>query len=564
MPDLFIYPRRGEPFTRRLTDAPLCLGRGGENDVVLGDQFCSTSHAVIRTEEGRTFVRDQGSKNGTYVNGRRIEGEQVLRPGDEIVIGSTRIVFDREATTRVDIIDGAPPLTGQNTIIGVKDILRSPSGAPPSRTAGPVTEARLRQEQRILKVLNEVSQALIYHMPLEKLYDHIMDLIASNIPMDRGALMLRDRRSPELVPHVVRLSDGGPGPDRAIEISRSILNTVLEKNSSVLITDVKTDAQFRDQASVVQSRIHSALCVPLWDNREIVGLVYADRGATPERFTEDDLRLLTLLANVAAVKIENARLFEEALENSRIERELELATQIQKNFLPRADPAVPGYDVSGRARPCSHIGGDYYDFLQLAEGRWGLVIADVSGSGVSAALLMASVRAALHAEARAGVSLPELASRLNVFVHRSSEVSGFISFFYGELESASGRLRFINAGHNPPLLLRGGGEVETLVGTGLCLGMFPDSIYETREARLRPGDLLCLYTDGITESRAPDKSEFSDEGLVRVLRGASGLSAAGIVERIFEMTACFSGSAEPNDDATVVVVKRLPPGGTPS
>jgi sigma-B regulation protein RsbU (phosphoserine phosphatase) len=563
MPDLFIYPRRGEPYTRRLSDAPLCLGRGAENDVVLPDQFCSTSHAVIRMEGGRSIVRDQGSKNGTYVNGRRVEGEQALRPGDEIVIGSTRIVFDREATTRVDIVDGAPLLAGQNTIIGVRDILRSPSGAAPGRTPGPATEMRLRQEQRILKVLNEVSQALIYHMPLEKLYDHIMDLIARNIPMDRGALMLRDSRSPELIPHVVRLSEGGPESDRAIEISRSILNTVLEKNSAVLITDILTDAQFRDQASVVQSRIHSALCVPLWNNRDIVGLVYADRAGTPERFTEDDLRLLTLLANVAAVKIENARLFEEALENSRIERELELATQIQRNFLPREDPAVPGYDISGRARACCHVGGDYYDFLQLGEGRWGLVIADVSGSGVSAALLMASVRAALHAEARPGVALPELAYRLNAFVHRSSEVSGFISFFYGELEAASGRFRFFNAGHNSPLLLRSGADVEALDGTGLCLGMFPASSYEAREVLLHPGDALCLYTDGITESRTADKVEFGEEGLLRVLRESAALSSGGTVERIFEATAHFSGCAEPSDDATVVLVKRLPAGDKP-
>lgn len=561
MPDLFIYPRRGDPYTRRLAETPLCLGRGAENDIVLPDQFCSTAHAVIRTEGGRSFVRDQGSKNGTFVNGRRITEEQALRPGDEIVIGSTRIVFDREATTRVDIVDRAPIFAGQNTIIGVRDILRSPSGRPPTRTAGATAEARLFQEQRILKVLNEVSQALIYHMPLEKLYDHIMDLIARNIPLDRGALMLRDKRSPELVPHVVRMSETGPEAGRAIEISRSILNTVLEKNSAVLITDVLADAQFRDQASVVQSRIHSALCVPLWDNRNIVGLVYADRASIPERFTEDDLRLLTLLANVAAVKIENARLFEDALESSRIERELELACQIQKNFLPREDPAVPGYDISGRARACSHVGGDYYDFLRLGEGRWGLVIADVSGSGVSAALLMASVRAALHAEARPGVVLPALAARLNAFVHRSSEISGFISFFYGELEAASGQFRFFNAGHNPPLLLRDGVVVEALAGTGLCLGMFENSSYEAREVLLLPGDLLCLYTDGITESRTADGDEFGEDGLIGTLRDGAALPAGRAVERVFEAAARFSGLAEANDDATVVLVKRLPEGG---
>ena len=336
--------------------------------------------------------------------------------------------------------------------------------------------------------------------------------------MDSGVLMLKEGHPEQIVPKVVRVVNPEL-KNRNIQVSRSILNTALAKNSSILLSDVQSDSFFREQASVVHSNIRSVMCVPLWNNEEIIGVVYADRASLLNQFTEDDLKLMTLLANLAAVKIENARLIEQALEKCRMDRELALAAQIQRNLLPKGSPDLESFEVCGGNRGCYEIGGDYYDFIPIAPGRLGIAIADVSGCGVGPALLMASLRASLHAEINPGYNLTGLAARLNGFVHQSSESHTFITFFFGELDTRTGELNYVNAGHNPPIVLDGADGVRRLESTGFCLGMFPDVSYESGTVRLELGDIACLFTDGITESR--------DRGEKGVRRGTADGAGPG-------------------------------------
>jgi serine phosphatase RsbU (regulator of sigma subunit) len=298
------------------------------------------------------------------------------------------------------------------------------------------------------------------------------------------------------------------------------------------------------------------MCVPLWNNQDIIGLIYCDRASLLEQFSEDDLRLLTLLANLAAVKIENARLYEESVKAMQYEREMSLAVQIQKNFLPRDEPDFAPYDISGSARACRHVGGDYYDYIPVDKDRLAIVIADVSGVGVSASLLMASLRGALHERFPADFGLSDLTSKLNDFVYASSDSHCFISFFLAVLDRRANELAYVNAGHNPPLLVGAEGAVRPLASTGLCLGMFPAQTYEERRRTLAPRDVLCLYTDGIVESRKGEAEEYGDARLAEKVREHSGLAAQEIRDRIFEDVFAFSGCAEAGDDMTLVVVKR--------
>jgi serine phosphatase RsbU (regulator of sigma subunit) len=549
MTELFIYPKTGNAFVLPLEQKKVTLGRASTCDISLSDQYSSGCHAAIIPTEHGYAVQDLGSKNGTFVNGRRISGEAGLNQGDEILVGETKIVFDRAFRTPVEIVEGTTFTHSSNTIIDVRDIVKKPT------VAGRADAEKFRQEPKFLAVLSEVSQALIYHMPLDKLLDHIMDLITGNIPMDRGVLMLREGRPDQLVHKVVRVLDS-PLRNQSIQVSRSILQTALDKNSSILISDIQSDEKLRRQASIVGGQIRSAMCVPLWNGDEIIGLIYCDRVGLLEQFTEDDLRLLTLLANLAANKIENAKLEEQRLEKVRMEQEMKMAIDIQKNFLPKSDPVFEPFDISGSTRACYHVGGDYYDFIPIDTARLGVVVADVSGTGVSAALLMASLRAALHAELPVIKDLALLAAELNEFVHRSSDSRSFISFFFGLLDRDRGEVLYVNAGHNPPMLVDAAGGVRSLDSTGFCLGMFPSVSYETRTVRLEPGDILCLYTDGITESRNKDKEEFGDERLARRLRDSAGLPARDIMEKIYEDAFAFSACAEPGDDMTLVVLKR--------
>ena len=557
MVHLYIYPKTEEPFSFVLEGKNVSIGRSADNDLTLPDQFCSSRHALMVVTGDGYAVRDQGSKNGVFVNGVKILAETPLGKGDEILLGSTRIVFDEQAPTQVEMVEGPAGPANYNTMIQVRDILKRPppdTKAVPPRT--PVADLeRLRREQKILFVLNEVSQALIYHFPLDKLLDHIMDLIIQNIPMDRGVLMLKEEEPFRLVPKVVRIVDPSLR-NQNIQVSRTILNTALAKNSSILLSDIQSDSFFKEQASVVRANVRSAMCVPMWNNEEIVGIVYADRASIVNTFTEDDLKLLTLLANVAAVKIENARLFEQSLEKCRMEREMAVAAQIQRNFLPREEPRLEGYEICGRNRGCYQIGGDYYDFIPIEDGRLGIVIADVSGCGVGPSLLMASLRASLHAELGTRTGVTALASRLNSFVHMSSESHTFITFFFGILDAASGEMTYVNAGHTPPILLESGGGVRRLESTGFCLGMFSGVEFGSGSVRLAPGDLLCLFTDGITEGRRADREDFGEERLLDLLRGNASLEVREVMAKVFDEVRDFTGCAEPSDDMTLVLVRR--------
>jgi serine phosphatase RsbU (regulator of sigma subunit) len=556
MSDLHIYPKKGEAFVITLGRKKVTLGRASSCDIPLSDQFSSGCHVAILPAEKGYAVQDQGSKNGTFLNGRRISGEVNLSPGDEILVGETKIVFDREFRTNVQIVDGTTFTHSTNTVIDVKSILKKPPTAVILKpTGGPPDLDKLQQNQKFLEVVSEVSQALIYHMAIDKLLDHIMDLITQYIPMDRGVLMLREGQTDQLVHKVVRVRDS-PLRTQNILVSKSIVRTALDKNASVLISDIQSDEQLRGQVSVVQGQIHSAMCVPLFNGDEIIGLIYCDRAALLGQFTEEDLRLLTLLANLAANKIENAKLEDDRLKKLRMEDEMRTAMAIQKNFLPKNDPVFEPYDISGSMRACRHVGGDYYDYIPVDLARLGVAIGDVSGKGSGAALLMASLRASLHAEVPVTKDLGVLAAKLNDFVHLSSDCNSFISFFFGLLDREKGQLHYVNAGHNPPLLVDPAGGVRSLDSTGFCLGMFPSVSYETKTVGFEPGEILCLYTDGIIENRNNDREEFGEERLVRRLRESAGLPAREILEKIYDDTFGFASCAEASDDMTLVVVKR--------
>src|SRR5512137_564027 len=306
MANLYIYPKAGEPSMFPLSANRVTIGRASSNDIVLSDQFSSGCHAVVvPTERGYALI-DQGSKNGTFINGRRVSGE---------------------------IVEGTTFTHSSNTIIQVKELLKKPpsSGLIVKTPSGGLDLERFQQDQKIISVMGAVSQALIYNMPLDKLLDHIMDVLIQHLPMDRGVLMMKSETTQSLEPRVVRVQNGALRA-QSIFVSQTIVRTALERNSAILISDIQADEGLREQMSVVQAQIHSAMCVPLWNNQDIIGLIYCDRASLIEQFTEDDLRLLTLLANLAAVKIENAKLIEREKDAEKIRQEIELAVQIQKNF----------------------------------------------------------------------------------------------------------------------------------------------------------------------------------------------------------------------------------------
>jgi len=557
MPKLFVYPKKGEEFQLPLKKEKISIGRSADNDILVPDPFCSGHHAFIYPSETGYVVRDNNSKNGTFLNGAKVQAETELKKGDEVLIGSTRIVFDKELVANVEVTESPTSASNINTIMNLKEVLKRPDIDTTMKAAAtPMDFERIKSDHKAFSVLTEVSQALILHKPLSELLDYIMDLICESLPMDRGILMLKEGHPSQLIPKVIRVNNKNLKKQK-IQVSQSIVNMALDKNSSILTRDAQTDTRFKAQQSILRSNIHSAMCVPLWNNKEIIGIVYADRILQLDQFSDDDLRLLTLLANLAAVKIENSKLFEDAIEKEKMEKELALAAQIQKDFLPKENPECENFEIAGSNIPCHQVGGDYFDYINIDPSRLGIVIADVSGKGVGASLLMASLRAALQSEVHSQYKLEDMACKLNDFVHRSSSPNSFITFFYCELNKKSGELGFINAGHNPPIILDKKGKIHRLEACGLCLGMFPSSTYEIKKVTLRLGDMALLFTDGITEGRNKKNEEFEEERLIKLIQKHSKLSAQKLLEKIHDEVGSFTTGTAPMDDMTLIIIKRV-------
>lgn len=555
MPNLFIYPKKEESFTFPLKQDKISIGRSADNDIAILDPYSSGHHSLIYKKDNRYVVRDNNSKNGTFLNGKKIQGETILNKGDEVLIGSTRIIFDQEISTNVEVTDTLSSSATINSMIQIEDILKK-TDLSTTIKAQPMDMDKMRLEHRIFSVISEVSKALVLHLPLNELLEHILDLIGQHLVMDRGILMLKEGNPSQFIPRVIRINNPRL-KNQKILVSQSIINLAVNQNSSILTSDAQDDTRFKAEVSIINLNIHSAMCVPLWNNKEIIGVIYADRIYKLEQFTEEDLRLMTLLANLAAIKIENAKLVELGIEKEKMEKELSLASQIQRDFLPKENPKSKGFEIAGANVPCYQVGGDYYDFIDIDPERIGITIADVSGKGVSASLLMASLRAALQSEVHSEYDIERMVKKLNDFVHRSSSTNKFITFFFSELNKKTSELKYINAGHNPPLIMDPKGNVRRLESSGFCLGMFPNIDYKLEKLNLNVGDTVLLFTDGITESRNKDNEEFEEKRMIQLMNKHSKIGAEDLIEKINQELEEFTVGTEPSDDQTIVVIKRV-------
>jgi serine phosphatase RsbU (regulator of sigma subunit) len=263
-----------------------------------------------------------------------------------------------------------------------------------------------------------------------------------------------------------------------------------------------------------------------------------------------------MLASVAAIRVENARLAEERMERERLEQELQLASEIQQRFQPTAPPQIKGYELQGISFPCYEIGGDYYDFIERKDGRLMIALGDVSGKGTAAALLMSSLHAAVHAQAAFNNSIVETIKAVNQYLAENTPSNRFVTLFYAELDPETGALAFLNAGHNPPLIMHAAGTVEQLASGGLPLGINPLAEYREGRTQLNAGDVLVIYSDGVSESYNPEGEEFGTARLSEVVSRNMDASAAGIRDRIESALTKFSQGTPAGDDITLVIVKR--------
>src|ERR1051325_4925425 len=554
------YPdRAAEHF--QISRLRVTIGRSARNDLCIPDPFASRVHAEVRNEGDEYKLQDLGSANGTLYNGSVVESAITLTRGGRIQIGETEIVFN---DSPFPLSSGATMITDNSSSIPEATIALSSADRTTSGLFEAIEGARTREDSSashatpqsdLLALISKVGVALLASVTLHETLEQIVALVFEAVPADRCMIMMHDAKSTELKVAVARLRDRA-GEVGEIRISRSVIDEVVTNGKSVLTSDAQTDPRFAGGTVMLQG-VRSVLAVPLGVSANVFGIIYADSPLSDNRFTEDHLKVLTTLASVAAIRVENARLTEEQMERERLEREQQVASEIQQRFLPAAAPHIEGYELQGISFPCYEIGGDYYDFIEREDGKLVVALGDVSGKGTAAALLMSSLHAAVHAQADTHDSIVKTIAAVNRYLTESIPPNRFVTLFYAELDPKNGGLTFLNAGHNPPLIVHAGGTMEQLASGGLPLGIMADADFREGNTTLLPGDVLVIYSDGVSEAVSPTGEEFGPTRLYEAVARNMEASAAGLRDRIESALTKFSQGTPAADDITLVIVKRL-------
>jgi serine phosphatase RsbU (regulator of sigma subunit)/pSer/pThr/pTyr-binding forkhead associated (FHA) protein len=543
--ELVIRNIDGKTSTVPLDRDRITLGRSSANELCYPDDAgLSRQHLALTRVNGTWQVEDLRSKNGTLVNGKRIDQPVPFGPGDRISAGHLTLEFADAAppanNTVVFVEHGESFSNSSTTLVANLDAVLGPQSDDLNKTY-------VMQGSPQMRALIRAGRELAGHRPLDELFPLIMDLSVEAVLAGRGVLMTLEGDELRL-----RAARGG-----GFKISTTVRDRVIKEKQSLLVRDAQLDQALRGQVSIVEHKVRSMIAVPLQTNDRVIGLIYVDTPHLIREFSREDLNLLTVMANVAAIRIEHARLNEIEEAERAMAKEMEQAAQIQRAMLPSSPPMVAGLDIAGKTTACRTVGGDYYDFLEFPDGRVGMLVGDVAGKGMPASLLMSSLQARVHVLFEEADDLARKLGRLNKAVCAKCPDNRFITFFMSVVDPATGELVYANAGHNPPLMVRATGGFDRLSGGGVILGVLPQATYQESRACMEPGDVLVLFSDGVTEAADPLDEDFGEERLAALVASMRGRPAGEIVEAIDGAVARFTQGAPAADDITVVVARRL-------
>ncbi len=412
------------------------------------------------------------------------------------------------------------------------------------------------KQAEIVKRLNalvEASNLLNSSLNLKKILTILLDLATKNLHAERGTIYLIDKERNEIWSQVAK---GNEIKEFRLPIGQGIAGSVAKTGKTVNLEDAYKDKRFDkefDKRSGFKTK--TMLCTPMKDkNGKIVG-VFQILNKNKGHFTPDDLSFLSSLSIPATLAIENARLHEAEIQIQRMERELEVAAQIQQQILPKSLPKFEGLQLGSLSIPCHAVGGDFFDVMKLDDHRIALVIADVSGKGIPAALLVSTLHASLHAYRELHFTSVDLTTKLNQFIYENSTAEKFITFALCIFDTRTSTIHSVNAGHCFPLIIRADGSMVELKKNGFGLGMLPGSKYEEETVKLVHGDMIVLYTDGISESMNDKRDLYGNLRLSKILNRYRGFLVEEILDEIVKDVKKFSGNSAQDDDLTLVLLK---------
>jgi serine phosphatase RsbU (regulator of sigma subunit)/pSer/pThr/pTyr-binding forkhead associated (FHA) protein len=554
MPELTIRSLDGRSETIKLTEGSLTLGRSHDNGLSYPDDGSLSRHHLVLERDGEAWlVRDLGSKNGTLVNGVRLDGAHRLHPGDRIAAGRILLTYDPGSGVSPDKVVFLPDSNqetpmGQTVVTSLDRLLSTDKTGPVVRVERPGVgqAAGVSYQHPAVSALVRAGRELVGDRPLNELFELILNLSIDAVGGERGVLMTLERD--QLLPQALR----GEG----LRISSAVRDSVLSSKNSLLVRDTSLEEAFRERQSINEQQVRTMMAAPLQTDDRVIGLIYVDSRSFVREFSPDDLNLLTVLANVAAIKIEHERLAV-VEENERQHRvELDQAAEIQRRLLPEKAPVIPGIELLGLNEQCRTVGGDYYDFFAYPDGRVAAVLGDVSGKGMPAALLVGNLQARLQFLAEEPEDLGRLVSRLDRSMAANCPSNRFVSLFIFVIDPKSEEMNYCNAGHNPPLVVHADGSVEKLETGGLLIGILPGRGYEQGQCRLGKGDLVFVFSDGLSEATNPDNEEFGEDRLAELLCRHRTEPVATLLETVKKTLDEWTAGAPPADDLTMVVARR--------
>jgi serine phosphatase RsbU (regulator of sigma subunit) len=546
---LKIINRFGVTQLKPLDKPVFTIGRKAENDLQLLSDTVSRQHAEIVFENDCYYLVDVGSKRGSYVNDQRVE-RCALQHQDRIRIGGDE---DQQIVFLDDSVEHASAIFDSNPNLTL---------SAPQQDRGTSANEELQKLARFI----EVNQAFKFSMTPDDVLCLIVDAAIEITQAERGFLMLRNQEG-DLEFKVARDRSRNWLVGNEFAMSRSVVEEAFKQNRSVIINDSKESAALFARESVRSLDLRSIACIPLRRfqmsenmdattmlKRDVIGVLYVDSHVIGGTLTQTSLRLLESLAFEATKSLENVRLMHEEQEKKQLEQELGMARQVQVALSPTSFKQPEHFEVAAHNIPSRFVGGDFYDLISLKDNRYAFALGDVSGKGVAAALLAAMAQGALQAQFVSNLPLTEVITSLNKALVQRSASNRFLTLFCAVLD-ADGHFTYINAGHNPPILARTTGETELLTTRSVLLGAFDFVEYKSKQTRLAPGDVVVIYTDGVTEAANAANEMFGDERLERLVKDSVGLSAEAIKQRILDDVIAFTRGLPQGDDITLIVLK---------
>lgn len=534
--------------------APIIIGRAVDCDISIDDAAASRHHVEIQAD-GDTFSwKDLGSTNGTLLNGvQMLEGE--FKDGDEVQIGETVLRFEIEEIPEA-------PSGAESTLFKTLINAEGKSIQPTAESAK--AEGLLRA---VYALMNQIASN---YEPCS-LVDQILETTLQAIQAHRGTMLFAGPDGEELLPcpecgkfHIVQNGRLRHVARENVEISNTVAHRVLSRGESVLYQDAQSDGDISNAQSILALNLRSIMCVPVRGKYGILGLLYVDTTQQDKSYSHEDMLLATAVGNSAGLALENARLHKQIVEKERMDQEIQHAWSIQEGFLAHDwEQEDDRFSVFGDTRPAKVVGGDFYDFLKIDQDTVGILVGDVSGKGVPAALTMAQMLTEFRVIARKIDAPAEVLARLNESLAARSRYGMFCTVCYLKVDVSTGKVRCANAGHLSALLVNPTDAEEFGAATGPPLGIIEETPWEDTEASVSPGDTILLYTDGIVEARgmhtrrdtARTSDEFGVRNVSRVAKVFAGGTPNEMVSGIIMSVQEYTAPASPHDDCTLVALR---------